>query len=262
MKQIPLFRRLGTALIASLLLLPPRAGAQDIIIGVIAGLSGPGASYGAGIVQGAEMAAREINAAGGINGRRIKLRIVDDKSEPARSAIVMRRLLSTSPDMIIGGWGSAQVLAHIDLAEQSATPYIVVGATHPDLTNRTRKWAFRVIQTDTVMAEQIARLAATRLKLKRIAIYHDANAYGAGNRDLFVAALKSHGLSPLQIQSYSSSTSEFREQLMRTRTLQPDAIAIFGTVPAAPRIMRQARELGIKARFLGLGGLDNGELLQ
>ena len=93
------------AAIYLMMLTIPAVAEQDIVIGVVAGLSGAGASYGVSIVQGAEMAVDEVNTAGGINGRKLKLRIVDDTSGPARSAIVMRRLVATNPDIIVGGVG-------------------------------------------------------------------------------------------------------------------------------------------------------------
>ena len=70
------------------------AYAQDIKLGVIAGMSGPGTSYGIGIRQGAEMAVKEINAAGGIKGRKLSLVVVDDASNPAQSVTAMQRLVS------------------------------------------------------------------------------------------------------------------------------------------------------------------------
>lgn len=238
------------------------AQAQDLTLGVIAGISGSGASYGAGIAQGAEMAVREINATGGINGRQLKLKVVDDASDPARSAIAMRRLLSSSPDLIVGGWGSAQVLAHMELAEQSATPYIVVGATNPTITTPRNKWVFRVIPSDSVMAEQLANIVIGTLGMKRIAVFNDSNSYGSGNRDVFVATLARHGLKPVQVQAYDSRSTDFRVQLTDVKKINPDAIAIFGTLPAAPIIMTQARELGIQSRFIGTGGLANEALIE
>ncbi|MGP1682837.1 MAG: ABC transporter substrate-binding protein, partial [Giesbergeria sp.] len=119
---------------------PATAHAADITLGVIAGISGAGASYGLGIARGAQMAVRQINAAGGIGGRKIKLMVVDDASSPARSAIVMRRLVDANVDLIVGGWGSSQVLANMGIAEQAGIPYIVVGATHPQITSAKNKW--------------------------------------------------------------------------------------------------------------------------
>jgi len=240
---------------------PMVAHADDIDLGVIAGISGLGSTYGKSIVQGAEMAVRDINGAGGINGRKVKLTIVDDASDPTRSAIAMRRLVSKNVDLIVGGWGSSQVLVNLDISEQAGLPYIVVGATHPQITSLNNKWTFRVIQTDSVMATQLVHLAVNSLGLKRIAIINDSNAYGRGSRTVFAQALAQLGVKPVSAQSYRTFDKDFRPQLKRIQAANPDGIAIFGTVPAAPTIMNQARELGIKARFLGTGGLVNNALL-
>lgn len=240
---------------------PGQAGAADIKVGVIAGMSGLGASYGLGIAQGAKMAAQDINDSGGIAGRMIEVVIVDDASAPARSAVVMRRLVTSDVDLIVGGWGSPQVLANKDIAESAGIPYIVVGATHPEITSAKNMWTFRVIQSDALMAEQLAKTTTEVLGAKRIAVIADSNAYGIGNRDVFVATLDRGGMKPVIVQSYQTDDSDFTAQLNRIRAAGPDVIAIFGTVPAAPKIMNQARALGITARFLGTGGLANEALL-
>jgi len=237
------------------------AHATDITLGVIAGTSGHGASYGLGIVRGAQMAVEEINATGGIDARKIKLIVVDDASSPARSAIAMRRLVSADVDLIVGGWGSSQVLAHMDIAEQSGIPYIVVGATHPRITSATNKWTFRVIQTDAMMAEQLARIVIVSLGLKRIAVISDSNDYGIANRRVFIEALARVGIKPVEVQSYQTADKDFAAQLARIKTANPDGLALFGTAPAAPAIMNQARGMGITARFVGTGGLANETLV-
>jgi len=246
---------------AAALAMPLDSQARDYVVGVIAGLSGAGKSYGAGIVQGAEMALREINAAGGVNGHKLVLKVHDDKSDPARSAIAMRRLLATAPDVIVGGWGSSQVLAHMDLVEQSAIPYLIVGATSPAILNPRNRWIFRVIPGDDVMADQLAQRALGAWGLKRIAVISDSNAYGVGSRDLFVTALRKRGAVPVTVQSYHFSATDFTPQLLRIRSTAPDALAIFATMPAAPAIMKQARALGIPVQFIGTGGLLNEAIL-
>lgn len=235
--------------------------AQDIKLGVVAGMSGPGTSYGIGIRQGAEMAVKEINAAGGIKGRKISLVVVDDASNPAQSVSAMQRLVSDGVDLVVGGWGSSQVLANMEVAERSGLPYIVVGATNPKITTEKNKWTFRVIFTDSVQAEQIAEAAVKRLGMKRIAVIHDANDYGVGNRDIFLASLKKLGVEPVVVVPYQSADKDFTPQLTRIREANPDGLAVFGTIPAAPAIMNQARDLGIKARFIGTGGLANENLM-
>lgn len=233
----------------------------DIKLGVIAGMSGPGTSYGIGIQQGAEMAIREINEGGGIGGQKLQLVVADDASNPAQSVTAMQRLVNEGVDFIVGGWGSSQVLANMEVSERAGIPYVVVGATNPRITSDKNKWTFRVIQTDSLMAEQIAQSATGILKMKRIAVMNDSNDYGVGNRDIFIAALKKAGIDPVEVQSYQSSDKDFTSQLARIRAAEPDGVAIFGTIPAAPAIMNQARDFGITARFIGTGGLANEALI-
>ena len=166
----------------------------EVKLGVIAGMSGVGTSYGIGIRQGAEMAVKEINDAGGVGGQKINLIVVDDASNPAQSVTAMQRLISDGVDLIVGGWGSSQVLANMEVSERAGIPYVIVGATNPRITSENNKWTFRVIQTDATMSEQLARILVRDLGLKRIAVINDSNDYGTGNRDIFVAALDPPGL--------------------------------------------------------------------
>lgn len=238
------------------------AQGQDIRLGVIAPLSGGGTSYGIGIKRGAEMAVGEINAAGGINGRQIKIYIVDDASNPAESVSAMQRLISQDHvDVIVGGWGSSQVLAHQATVERAGVPYIIVGATNPKITTTKNKWTFRVIKSDANQAVEIANAAVKTLNLKRIAVLYDSNDYGTGNKDVFVAALKKMGLEPVSVASYGTNDKDFTAQLSEVKAANPDGLAVFGTIPAAPAIMIQARQLGINAQFIGTGGLANEQLI-
>lgn len=249
------------AVAAAMLVAATVSHAQDIKLGVIAGMSGPGTSYGIGIRQGAEMAVKEINAAGGVKGRKITLVLVDDASNPAQSVTAMQRLVNEKVDLIVGGWGSSQVLANMEVSERAGIPYIVVGATNPKITTEKNKWTFRVIADDADQAGQIAEAAVKRMGMKRIAVIHDVNDYGVGNRDVFLGSLKKLGQDPAVIVSYQSNDKDFTAQLSRVAAANPDGVAIFGTIPAAPAIMNQARDLGIKARFIGTGGLANENLM-
>lgn len=252
--------RLRGCIVACLAAVSPVC-AQDVTIGVVAELTGPGATYGLALRQGAEMAVRDVNAAGGIGGRTLRLVVVDGATNPARSAIAMRRLVVGDVQMVVGGWGSAQVLANLEVAEQAGMPYIVVGATHPDITTRRNRWTFRVIQTDAVQAEVLAQAVLGRLGARRIAVVGDGNAYGVGSRDVFLQALARANVQPVAVHTFVPGDTDFSAPLARIKAATPDVLAVFATVPAASRILNQAREAGITARFVGTGGLANEALL-
>jgi len=240
----------------------PPADTTPIKIGVIAPLSGAGTSYGIGIKQGAEMAIDEINAEGGINGRPVEMKIVDDATNPAESVTAIQRLIDHEEvDIIVGGWGSSQVLAAIPVSEKSGVPYIVVGATNAAITTTDNYWTFAVIKSDDLQAESLASAAINDMKFERIAIIYDTNDYGTGNKNSFLGVLQEMGKEPVIIESYKSDDKEFTAQLSKIKAAEPDAIAVFGTIPGAPAIMIQARNLGIEARFIGTGGLANDQLI-
>ncbi len=254
----------GLLIVMSLILAACGGAASDapIKIGVIAGLSGAGTSYGLGIEQGAEMAVEEINADGGINGRSLELVIVDDGSDPSQTVTAMQRLIEQEKvDVLVGGWGSSQVLAHQGTVEAAGVPYVIVGATNPNITSVDNTWSYRVIKSDALQAREIANVAVNTLGCQTIAIMFDSNDYGTGNRDVFVEGLAEIGVEAATEQTYQTNDKDFTAQLTNIRETNPDCMAIFGTIPGAPAIMEQARDLGLTARFIGTGGLANEQLM-
>jgi branched-chain amino acid transport system substrate-binding protein len=163
-------RHWPAALLIAVILLCGTARADDIKLGLIAGMSGGGASYGASIQQGAEMALKEINDQGGIKGRRLVLDVADDASDPAQSVLAMQRLVNDGVDLVVGGWGSSQVLANMAVAERAGLPYIVVGASNPRITTSRNKWTFRILTNDGGQATRLAEVAVKLLGMKRIAV--------------------------------------------------------------------------------------------
>ena len=250
-------RSLAAWLVTSLLVVCHAAQAQDIKVGVIAGMSGGGASYGASLRQGIEMAMKEINDAGGIKGRKLVFDVADDASDPAQSVLAMQRLVNDQVSIVVGGWGSSQVLANMEVAERAGMPYIVVGASNPRITTSRNKWTFRILSDDNDHAKRLADLATGLLHMKQIAVISDSNDYGVGLRDVFVARLKQLGVTPVDVESYQTNDKDFTAQLTHIAGSKPDGIAVMGTLPAAPAIMNQARDLGIDGRFIGAGGLSN-----
>jgi branched-chain amino acid transport system substrate-binding protein len=250
-------RRLTALFVISLLVFSHSVQAQDIKVGIIAGMSGNGASYGASIRQGVDMAMKEIYDAGGIKGHKLVLDIADDASDPAQSVLAMQRLVNDQVDIVVGGWGSSQVLANMEVAERAGMPYIVVGASNPRITTARNKWTFRILTNDIGHATRLADIAVNLLHMKRIAVINDSNDYGAGARDIFVAHLKELGQAPVDVESYQTNDKDFTAQLTHIAAANPDGIALLGTLPAAPAIMNQARDLGIDARFMGAAGMSN-----
>ena len=238
-----------------------KADSGLIKVGVIAPLSGGGTSYGLNIQYGAKMAIDEINADGGINGRKLEMVIVDDATNPSEAVTAMQKLVDQEKvDVVVGGWGSSQVLAAIPINEKAEVPYIVVGGTNAGIASVNNKWTFQVIKADDLQAASLGDAAIDDMGLKNIAVIYDTNDYGTGVKDGVVNRLNERGITPVAIESYNSADTEFTAQLTKIAEAKPDGIAVCGTIPAAPAIMIQARQLGIDATFFGTGGLANDQL--
>lgn len=229
---------------------------EPIKIGIIAPLTGGAASSGIHIRYGAEMAADEINAAGGINGRQIKLFIVDDAGIPAQSVSAMNKLVyQDKVDMVVGGNLSSTVLAHMSITENAGIPYIVTSASNPYITRPENKWLFRLHQNDDIQSIHLAEMVVNNLKKTKIAVIHDTNDFGTASKDAFVAALKDLGIEPLIIESYNFGDKDFMPQLIRIRETNPEILGLFGNQSEAAIITNQMRQLGLNdVRIVSTGG--------
>ncbi len=252
---------LAVIMVCSLAGCGSKSDSGPIKVGVIAPLSGGGTSYGINIQYGAQMAIDEINADGGIKGRKLEMVIVDDATNPSEAVTAMQKLVDQEKvDVVVGGWGSSQVLAAIPVNEKAEVPYIVVGGTNAAIANKDNEWTFQVIKPDDLQAASLGDAALNDMGLKKIAVIYDTNDYGTGVKDGVVNRLKELGVTPVAIESYNSADTEFTAQLTKIAEAKPDGIAVCGTIPAAPAIMIQARQLGIDATFFGTGGLANDQL--
>ncbi len=230
---------------------------RPITVGVMAELTGAGGLYSVDLVRGAQMAVDEVNQQGGVQGRMLKLMVADGGSQPVKSALAMRRLSASDAVAVVGGFGSAQVLANLEVAELTGLAYLVVAATNPAITSARNQWTLRVAPNDNRQADALAEAVVRSLRATRVAVIADSSPYGVGSRDAFHAALARRRVEPLRTLAYEPSDTQFTEQLAIVARSQPQVLAVFGTLPAAALLMREARAMGIQATFVGTGGLSN-----
>ena len=221
---------------------------------VVFGVAGPvEAAYGASMRQGAELAQQEINAAGGIRGRPLELRVRDDRADP-QTAIAIADEFVTDEDVVavVGHVNSSTTIAAAPVYS-GGLPAVATSATSPEV-SRLGDWMFRVATSDSANAVELARLAR-RLDLPTAVLYANDD-YGRGLAASFRAALAAEGASVLESDPYLESTQDFRPYLERLRRQNVGIIFIAGLEEGASRIIQQAREMGIPARFLGGDGLE------
>jgi branched-chain amino acid transport system substrate-binding protein len=243
----------------------PQTGgsAAEIPVGVYAALSGPEASFGQATVMGVRLAADEINAAGGVLGRKIRLVVEDDQGKAEEAASVVTKLI-TSDNVIgvIGENSSSQSLAAAPICQANGVPMISPSSTNPSVTQK-GDYIFRVCFTDPYQGKALAAFVRNNLKLSTAAVLRDNKSdYSVGLAEFFSKELTAMGGKVVAEGSYSAGDTEFRPQLTRMKAAKPDVLFIPGFYTDVGQIAIQARDLGITAPMVGGDGWDSPTVIQ
>lgn len=239
------------------------SGTGPILIGYYGDLSGRTSSFGQSTKNGVEMAADEINKAGGINGRQVQIITEDDQGEPNKAATVVTKLINQDKvQAILGEVASSNSLAAAPKAQEAKVPMISPSSTNPAVT-QVGDYIFRVCFIDPFQGEVMAKFAATNLKAKRAAILYDFNAdYSRGLYQFFKKSFTQMGGQIVSEQSYTQGDRDFSGQLTAIRSATPDVIYVPGYYGEVGVIANQTKQLGIKAPLLGGDGWDAPQLWQ
>jgi branched-chain amino acid transport system substrate-binding protein len=239
------------------------AMAQETIkIGEFGSLTGDNASFGISQNNGVQMAVQEINAAGGVLGKKIDLTVEDNMTKQGETTTITRKLISQDHVVaIIGEVASSKTLEAAPIAQAAKIPLLATAATNPKVT-QTGDYVFRVCFTDDFQAVVIARFVLEKLKEKNIAFMTDVKQdYSVGLTNIAKDYLAKNGGNVVKEQSYSSGDKDFRAQLTDIKSANPDVIIITGYYPEASLIAKQARQFGIKATLVGGDGWDGSSLI-
>ena len=261
---------LSLGLIATLLLAlacerkgGPGAGGQtgQIVVGYYGDLTGRTSNFGQSTKRGVEMAADEINKAGGINGRQITILSEDDEGRPEKAATVVTKLINQDRVVaLLGEVASGNTLAAAPKAQAANVPMISPSSTNPAVT-QVGDYISRVCFIDPFQGDVMAKFAVNTLKAKTAAIMLDFNApYSRGLTEFFEASFKKLGGTILDKQSYTQGDRDYKGQLTAIRAKNPDVIYVPGYYGEVGVISKQAKQLNIKAPMLGGDGWDSTQL--
>src|ERR1044072_6207721 len=200
-----------------------------IKVGVYGDLSGQTSSFGQSTRAGTQMAADEINAAGGINGRQVQLVIEDDQGEPGKAGTVVAKLINQDQvRALICEVASSNSIAAAPNAQENKVPMISPSSTNPKVT-QIGDYIFRVCFIDPFQGEVMAKFAANSLKAKKAAILFDSNSdYSKGLVQFFKAAFTKLGGQIVTEKAYAQRDRDFTGQLTAIRDLNPDVIYVPG----------------------------------
>ena len=241
----------------------PAAGGQTgpIVIGYYGDLSGRTSNFGQSTKKGVEMAADEINKAGGINGRQIQILSEDDEGRPEKAATVVTKLIDQDRVIaLLGEVASGNTLAAAPKAQAAKVPMISPSSTNPAVT-QVGDYISRVCFIDPFQGDVMAKFAANTLKAKKAAIMLDFNSpYSRGLTEFFEASFKKLGGEIVDKQSYTQGDRDYKGQLTAIRSKNPDVIYVPGYYGEVGVIAKQAKQLDIKAPMLGGDGWDSTQL--
>jgi branched-chain amino acid transport system substrate-binding protein len=254
--------------LATLVLMAVSAGAQappPIRIGFASAMSGPAAITGEGVRWGATLAVEEINAKGGVMGRKLEAFFADNKAQPGEAVSAVRKLVDIDQvDVIIGQTHSGACLGAMPVVKELGVPMVIEACSHPQIRALSGKggneWTFRVALDDEIMAYTFARYMA-RQGVKSSSILAMNNDFGRGAANAYDAAFKKANVKLLSTEFFDPGQPDYRPVLTRLKRANPESIlAIILASDGAP-FMRQFRELGLTQRVFSRGSLGSAEFL-
>ena len=235
-----------------------KASGDSITIGTVTTNSGTAAAYGEAEVKGFELAVSEINAKGGINGKKVKLESMDDKGDATEASNAYNKLAGDNNVLAVAGPTiSATTAAVAPLADQSKLVTIAPAATSDSI--ETGNYLFRTCFKDSYQGEIAAKFAAETLKVKKVAVlYGTGDPYSSGVGKAFAAAAKKAGLDVVAEENSSSADdTEYSSQLQKIQAAGAEFLyAPYYYSVAGPYIIPQARSVGFEGYVMGPDGYD------
>lgn len=234
------------------------ASGDTITIGSVTTNSGTAAAYGEAEVKGFELAVSEINAKGGINGKKVKLESMDDKGDATEASNAYNKLAADNNVIAVAGPTiSATTAAVAPLADQTKLVTIAPAATSDSI--ETGNYLFRTCFKDSYQGEVAARFAAENLKVKKVAVlYGTGDPYSSGVGEAFAKAAEKLGMQVVAKESSSSADdTEYSAQLQKIQASGAELLyAPYYYSVAGPYIIPQARSVGFEGYVMGPDGYD------
>ena len=242
------------ALACSIAIVPTGADAQETIkIGLPAPLTGSYAAAGKDIVNGAQLAANDINAKGGVLGKKIELVQEDDKCDADAAAGAAQALVDKGVVAVAGGYCSSAALPELRVFHGAGLAYVMDASTNPALTEKGWGDAFRTIGRDDEQGPFAAKFMKEVLHAKTVAVINDNTTYSKGLADNTVAALKKQGIDVVYNDAVTPGQMDYADVAKNVGDLKPDVVYYTGYYPEAALIAKDVRELKLPVKYL-MGG--------
>ena len=230
-------------------------------IGCSAPLTGECANYGRSTKEGVDLAVAEINKTNYLN-KPFEVIFEDDMMQPKGGVNAIRKLADVDKvPVILGPFGSSIVLASAPIANKTKTIIISASATADSIADA-GDYVFRITPPNSKQGKDVADFCITKLQAKTAAIIYQNNDYGITLRDAFKKGFEANGGKVSNLEAANGGDSDFRAQLSKIKATQPDVIFFPQHYKEAALMLKQAKELGIKAKFISADGAMTEDLLK
>jgi branched-chain amino acid transport system substrate-binding protein len=218
---------------------------EPIVIAVAGPMTGQYASFGQQMAAGARQAVADINAAGGVLGRQLRLEVGDDACDPKQAVAVANQMVQKGAVLIDGHWCSGSSIPAAKVYEEEGVLMISPGSTNPKLTEEGGENVFRVCGRDDQQGGVAAKYLAEHYRDKKIAIVHDKTAYGQGLADETKKSLEALGVQPALYEAYTAGEKDYTALVSKLKQNGIDLLYVGGYHTEAGLIVRQMREQGM-----------------
>lgn len=220
--------------------------ADNVTLGIVAEMTGSGASTGHFWGKGVLMAVEEINAAGGILGKKVNTFTLDTKSEAATGMAMMRRAVERKPYVVMGSCYSGITLVNMAILQEAGVPQFTA-AEAPDITHKGNRNIFRTSYSADRSMQKVVMWITDLLKVTQMAIIYANDEFGRGGRDALVKLLQQKGVKIVADLGTDLGQADFTGELVRAKTSGADTLFIYVHEEEGGRMLRQAKGMGLDA---------------
>ncbi|MBO9357395.1 high-affinity branched-chain amino acid ABC transporter substrate-binding protein [Bordetella petrii] len=237
------------------------AQAQTIKIAVVGPTTGPVTQYGAMVREGVDTAVERINAAGGIDGKKLETVVIDDGCEPKQGPVAANRVVNDEIGFVVGHVCSGATIAAADIYNNEGVVMVTPSATSPALTDgKNYDFIFRTIGRDDQQGPAAAKFILDKIKPKAVAVLHDKQSYGQGIATAVKDNLEKGGVKVVMFEGINAGDSDYSAVITKLKSNDVDFVYYGGYHPEMGLLLRQAHEQGVTAKFMGPEGVGNPDI--
>lgn len=236
---------------------------DPIVIGAVVSTSGAAAPLGEPERNTLQLMEKKINEAGGVLGRPLKIIILDDQSNAKEAVTATQRLINQEKVVaVIGASASATTLAMKPITAQAKIPQIAMAAANSITDEAPNEWIWRVAPKDNLAVERAMKYIAESLKVKKIAVLYDENAFGSSGMAQIEKVKGDYGLEVVAKESYKTDETDLTAQLTKLRGSNPEALVVWGTNPGPAVAAKNLKQLAWSLPYIGSHGIANFKFIE